>query len=290
MRRACIDIGSNTTRLLVADCTGASLVHVHEERAFNQIGRARSSDGQISEAKIDEVARVVAVQLQRARALGAREVRAVATAAIRGAPNGSSLATAVSNRCGLEVEVLSWEEEARLAFIGVARTLGHLPDGELGVIDVGGGSSELAVGTPPDRVAWSATLPLGSGDLARACLHSDPPAALELAEVRRRVRLALDRLEVPPAAEAAAVGGSAGSLARLVGTWLDEEAFTSSLRLLAGHPAAAVAHRFGLEVERVRLLPAGLLILQGAGERWGLPLLVGQGGLREGVLLESGGD
>jgi exopolyphosphatase/guanosine-5'-triphosphate,3'-diphosphate pyrophosphatase len=188
----------------------------------------------------------------------------------------------------LEVEVLSWKEEARLAFIGVARTLGHRPDGDLGVIDVGGGSSEFAVGTPPDQVSWSATLPLGSGDLARACLASDPPASHELAEARRRVDLALGALEVPPAAEAAAVGGSAGSLARLVGMRLDDEAFTSSLRLLAGHPAATVARRFGLEVERVRLLPAGLLILQGIGERFGMPLLVGRGGLREGVLLETG--
>jgi exopolyphosphatase/guanosine-5'-triphosphate,3'-diphosphate pyrophosphatase len=102
------------------------------------------------------------------------------------------------------------------------------------------------------------------------------------------VDVALDSLDVPPAAEAAAVGGSAGSLARLAGMRLDGEAFTKSLRVLMSHPAAAVAARFGLEVERVRLLPAGLLILQGAGERFGVPLLVGRGGLREGVLLETG--
>lgn len=287
MRRACIDIGSNTTRLLVADCRGDTLIHLHEERAFTQIGRGRLPDGRISQSKIEEVAAVVAGQLRRARDLGALDVRAVATAAIRGAPNGPALAAGVLRTCGLEVEVLSWKEEARLAFIGVARTLDHRPDGNLAVVDVGGGSSELVVGTLPDKVRWSASLPLGSGDLARACLASDPPASHELAEARRRVNLALDALDLPPAAEAAAVGGSAGSLARLAGMRLDADAFTSTLGLLADHPADVLARRFGLEVERVRLLPAGLLILQGAGERFGVPLFVGHGGLREGVLLES---
>jgi exopolyphosphatase / guanosine-5'-triphosphate,3'-diphosphate pyrophosphatase len=288
MRRACIDIGSNTTRLLVADCSDGSLVHIYEERIFTQVGRSRSPDGAISQAKIDEVAKVVAAQLLRARELGAGDVTVVATAAIRAAPNGASLAAGVHRTCGLEVQVLSWKEEARLAFIGVARTLDHQPVGDLAVVDVGGGSSELAVGTPPDRVSWSATVPLGSGDLARACLLSDPPASHELAEAKRRVDSALNAVEVPAAAEAVAVGGNAGSLARLVGTRLDSEAFTRSLLLLASHPAETVAHRLGLEVERVRLMPTGLLILQGAGERFGVPLLVGCGGLREGVLLETG--
>jgi exopolyphosphatase/guanosine-5'-triphosphate,3'-diphosphate pyrophosphatase len=289
MRRACIDIGSNTTRLLVADCHRAALVEVHQERTFTQIGRGRLPDGRISEEKIQEVVGVVEAQLERARGLGASEVRAVATAAIRSAPNGLSLAAAVLERCGLEVEVLSWQEEARLAFTGVSLTLGHQPSGELGVVDVGGGSSELAVGTPPHQVSWSATLPLGSGNLAEACLLSDPPTRHELDEARRRVKTALDALDVPPASEAAAVGGSAGSLARLAGMRLDRQAFSTSLAVLAEHPAAQVAGRFGLEVERVRLLPAGLLILQEAGERFGLPLMVGRGGLREGVLLEASG-
>jgi exopolyphosphatase / guanosine-5'-triphosphate,3'-diphosphate pyrophosphatase len=289
VRRACIDIGSNTTRLLVADCRGDSLVHVHEERAFTHLGLGLLPDGRIVQSKLDEVAGVVEGQLTRARALGAREVRAVATEAVRSAPNGSALAAVVLRRCGLEVEVLSWKEEARLAFIGVARTLTHHCDGDLAVVDVGGGSSELAVGAPPDRVSWSTTVPLGSSALSQAYLPSDPPTNSELAQARVQVDRELESLDVPPAAEVAAVGGSAGSSARLAGTHLDAEAFAGSLRLLAEEPAVSVAGRFGLEVERVRLLPAGLLILQGVAQRFGLPLVVARGGLREGVLLEESG-
>jgi exopolyphosphatase/guanosine-5'-triphosphate,3'-diphosphate pyrophosphatase len=119
-------------------------------------------------------------------------------------------------------------------------------------------------------------------------MPSDPPAAAELGEARRRVANALEAIDVPKPSLAAAVGGSAASLATLVGVVLDQPAFTRCLRLLATEPAAQVAERYGLAVERVRLLPAGLLILQGIGERFGVPLAVGRGGLREGILLEAG--
>lgn len=287
VRRACIDIGSNTTRLLVADCVGMELVDVHQERVFTHIGRGRRPDGTISGEKIEEVANVVADQLRRARELGASEVRAVATAAIRDARNGASLASGVRRRCGIDVEILSWQEEARLAFIGAARTLHINPTADLGVVDVGGGSSELVVGRAPDRISWAASLPLGSAELTNACVFSDPPASGELAAARREVETVLNALEVPRPAQASAVGGSAASLARLAGTPLHEAAFTRSLELLSDHPAEEVARRHGLEAERVRLLPAGLLILQAASRRFGLPLNVARGGLREAILLEG---
>lgn len=287
MRRACIDIGSNTTRLLVADCLGTELVDIHQERVFTHIGRGRRADGSIPPDKIDEVAEVVAEQVERARELGASEVRAVATAAIREAHNGASLAAGIRQRCGIEVEILTWQEEARLAFIGVARMLEPAPAGNLGVVDVGGGSSELVVGTPPDRVSWAASLPLGSAELTHRCLRSDPPGSRELADAMDEVDTVLDALDVPRPVQASAVGGSAASLASLAGTPLDEVAFARALALLSSHPAAEVARRHALEEERVRLLPAGLLILQGASRRFGLPLHVGRGGLREAILFEG---
>jgi exopolyphosphatase/guanosine-5'-triphosphate,3'-diphosphate pyrophosphatase len=288
MRRACIDIGSNTTRLLVADCGADDLSEVHQERAFTRVGRGVAPDGTIAPAKIAEVVDVVAAQLRRAHELGSEQVRGVATAAIRRAANGAALVAAIRGACGLEVDILSGEDEARLAFLGAARTLGHRPSGELGVVDVGGGSSELVVGTAPDRVSWCTSFGVGSGDLADECLHSDPPSTAELAEARSRVDQALRGLHVPHPAEAVAVGGSATSLRRLAGPLLDATAFTRTLRLLGSERAADVALRFTLDLERVRLLPAGLLILQAASELFGAALQIGSGGVREGVLLEGG--
>jgi exopolyphosphatase/guanosine-5'-triphosphate,3'-diphosphate pyrophosphatase len=287
VRRACIDIGSNTTRLLVAECAPGRVLEVHQERAFTRIGRELRSGGTIPQAKIDEVVQVVSAQLQSAHELGAAQVRGVATAAIRRAANGAELTSAVTRACGLQVQILSDTEEARLAFLGAAQTLDHVPTGPLGVVDVGGGSSELVVGRAPDRVSWSVSFGLGSGDLADRYLRSDPPSEDELSGARAEVRQALGGLEVPTPAEAVAVGGSASSLRRLAGPVLDREALTRSLHLLATDPATEVARRFALDLERVRLLPAGLLILQAASELFGTPLQIGRGGVREGVLLEG---
>ncbi len=288
MRRACIDIGSNTTRLLVAECDGRRLLEIHQERAFTRLGRGVFHDGLIPEPKIPEVVEVVAGQLRTARELGAVEVHGVATAAIRRASNGRALLDAIRDHCGLELEVLSGEAEARLAFLGAAATLGHHPHGSLGVVDVGGGSSELVVGTAPDLVGWFASFGVGSGDLAESHLRSDPPAATELAAARVHVAEALEGIEAPQPAEAVAVGGSAASLRRLAGPVLDGDSFARTLGLLGSERASEIARRFALDVERVRLLPAGLLILQAASELFGAPLQVGHGGVREGVLLEAG--
>jgi exopolyphosphatase/guanosine-5'-triphosphate,3'-diphosphate pyrophosphatase len=286
VRRACIDIGSNTTRLLVADCDGERLVEVHQERAFTHVRRALTPSEEIEADKIDEVVAVVTRQLQRARELGADEVLGVATAAVRHATNGDALVAAVRETCGLEVAVLSAEEEARLAFTGAARTLGYAPAGRLGVVDVGGGSSELVVGTAPDRIDWYASLPVGSGQLTDECLPSDPPSAEEIARAGQRISEALEGVQPPPTACVVAVGGSATSLRRIAGPLLDAGAFARVLTLLATERATEVAQRFELDADRVRLLSAGLLILQAAAERFGAPLEVGRGGLREGLLLE----
>jgi exopolyphosphatase / guanosine-5'-triphosphate,3'-diphosphate pyrophosphatase len=287
VRRACIDIGSNTTRLLVAECDGERLLEVRQERAFTHIRRGLGSDGTIAPAKLAEVADVVAGQMRVASELGAADVRAVATAAIRRARNAGALASAIRGSCGLVIEVLSEQEEARLAFIGAARTLGHVPAGQLGVVDVGGGSSELVVGTAPDEVTWSVSFELGSGQLADDCLRSDPPSVEELSMARAKVADALASVDAPRPIEAVAVGGSATSLRRLAGPLLDREAFARSLTLLASERADDIARRFDLDPERARLLPAGLIILQVASELLGAALEVGRGGLREGVLLEA---
>ena len=287
MRRACIDIGSNTTRLLVADVAAGHLREVHQERVFTRISQGLLTGGGISEAKLAEVADVVAEQLRVARALGATEVTALATAAIRRASNRDELSGAVRASCGLEVTVLTEQEEARLAFVGAARTIEGSPNGALGVVDVGGGSSELAVGRAPNRVEWSSSVAVGSGDVADAFLHSDPPSPEELRRARQHVIRAFNGIEAPPTCLAVAVGGSAASLRRLAGELLDDAVFSRTLELLGSTTGDEVARRFGLDRERVRLLPGGLLILQAAAERFRSDLKIGHGGLREGALLEA---
>jgi exopolyphosphatase/guanosine-5'-triphosphate,3'-diphosphate pyrophosphatase len=285
VRRACIDIGSNTTRLLVADCDGVGLEEVHQERAFTQIGRDLRADGTIGPEKIAEVCQVVSEQLRTAHGLGATDVWCVATASIRSASNGAELAAEIGKHCGgLSVQILSGEAEARLAFIGVARTLQTAPPAPLGVVDVGGGSCELVVGDAPESVTWWASLPIGTVELADG-LRGDPPSSAELAHAQRRADEMLSRLQPPEPALAVAVGGSATSLRRLAGPVLDDAAFEQTLDVLASTRADELVRRFALDVQRVRLLPAGVTILRAVSGLLRVPLLIGRGGLREGVLL-----
>jgi exopolyphosphatase/guanosine-5'-triphosphate,3'-diphosphate pyrophosphatase len=289
VRRACVDIGSNTTRLLVAECEGERLHEIHQERAFTRIGRAMSADGLIDPVKIEEVAGIVAAQVSGARAMGCGELHAVATAAVRRAGNREELVGAVREACGVTVRVLSGDEEARLAFLGASGTLEHVPSGTLGVVDVGGGSSELVVGTCADGVSWCESFEVGSGDLADTMLAGEQPSADAIGRARAHVAEVLASLDAPRPAEAVAVGGSATSLRRLAGPLLDDRAFRRAFELIMGESTMSIARRFALDRERVRLLPAALVILEAASRVFGVPLQVARGGLREGVLLQAAG-
>jgi exopolyphosphatase/guanosine-5'-triphosphate,3'-diphosphate pyrophosphatase len=283
---ACIDIGSNTTRLLVAERRNGKLREIVTQRAFTRIGKSLLDGGEIPRAKIDETAEVVATQSRIANEVGAVDCVAVATAAIREAGNRDELAAAVETAGGMPLWILTGEEEARLAFVGATRTLAKPPKGTMAVVDVGGGSTELAIGSANGSVSWSATFRIGSGFLADSYLESDPPAVEELENVRSHVEGTFEGMEPPAADEAVAVGGTATSMRRLVGAELAHETLERGIRVLSQTPIADVAARFELDPERVRLLPAGILVLEALSDRLRLPLRIARGGLREGVLLE----
>ena len=282
----CIDIGSNTTRLLVADAADDRLREVVSQRAFTRLGKSLLSGGSIPPGKVAETAEVVASQTRIAREVGAERVVAVATAAIRNAPNGSELCEAVEGAGGMPLCVLSDREEARLSFVGATRTMTTPAEGTVAVIDVGGGSSELAIGDPDGTMRWSESFRIGSGFLADSYLRSDPPSVAELEAVRRHVDGTFEGLEPPPADSAVAGGGTATSLRRLVGAELAHETLERGIRVLSATAIAEVAARFELDPERVRLLPAGILVLEALSDRLRLPLRIARGGLREGVILE----
>jgi len=289
MRCACVDIGTNTTRLLVADCSDEGLREVLALRAFLRL-RPRPDGTGLGPDVVRRLADLVASHVQLARRQGAARIRVVGTAAIRAAPDRDALCAAVREVCGERVDVLDAGQEAELAFAGAIRTLPTPPpDGVLGVADVGGGSSELVVGTPAGGVSWSASVPLGSGVLTDRHVRADPPAAAELDALRAEVAAGFGRLRPdPPPAAAFAVGGSATSLRRLAGGELTPAVIENALAVLCSSPSEELARRLDLHAKRVRLLPAGLLLLEGAWAAFGgAPLHVANGGLREGVLLRE---
>ena len=194
---ACIDIGSNTTRVLVADVVDGRLREVLQQRAFTRIGKGLKG-GEIPREKIAEVARVVAEQRAIVDQLGCVALRVVATAAIRNADNAAEFTAALRGEGGVDVEVLDGAEEARLAFAGATRTLGEPLAGSVGVVDVGGGSTELAIGTLAGGATWSESFRVGSGLLTDHYRRSDPPSAAELHAMREYAHGVFEGLDLPP--------------------------------------------------------------------------------------------
>ncbi|HVC06746.1 MAG TPA: hypothetical protein VND98_04055 [Solirubrobacterales bacterium] len=283
---AAIDIGSNTTRVLVAEPVDGQLKMVMEQRAYTRINKALDPSGAIFPEKVAEVSEVVATQVRLARELGAEVIRSVATAAVREAPNGEMAARAIAGASGVPVDILSEEQEGRLSFIGATKTLGHPVEGRIGVVDVGGGSTEVILGTVSGGVERVRSWRVGSGVLADELIASDPPSAAEIRKVRDRIEDIFQGVEIEHPAQAVAVGGSATSMRRLVGAVLEYETLERGIRVLSGAPAVEVGRRFELDPQRVRILATGVLVLEKLSELLGQPLQIGKGGLREGVILD----
>jgi exopolyphosphatase/guanosine-5'-triphosphate,3'-diphosphate pyrophosphatase len=284
---AAVDIGSNTTRVLVAEPQEGQLRKVMEQRAYTRFDKDSKRKGKVTDEKTAELAAVVDTQVRLARELGAEAIRVVATAAIRESKNADAVAAEIGDVAGVPVEVIDEKEEGRLAFLGATKTLGHPVEGDIGVVDVGGGSSEIILGTVEDGVREVLSFKIGSGAVAEEFLTNDPPAPAEIRALRDYLAEFFEDVAVDPRpAQAVAVGGSATSLRTLVGAVLEYETLERAVRVLAGDPIAEVAKRFELDPRRVRILPAGVLILEKFSELLGQPLQIGKGGLREGVILD----
>jgi exopolyphosphatase/guanosine-5'-triphosphate,3'-diphosphate pyrophosphatase len=229
---------------------------------------------------------VVGTQVKLAEELGAEVIKVVATAAIREAKNRDKVVKGIEESASVEVQVLDEEEEGRLAFLGATKSLGHPVEGSITVVDVGGGSSEVIYGTTAEGVTEVKSFKIGSGSLTEDHLESDPPSASEIRALRDHIGDFFEKVELDSPDQAVAVGGSATSLRTLVGAVLEYETLERAVRVLSSDEIAAVAKRFELDPRRVKLLPAGVLLLEKLSDLLGQPLQIGKGGLREGVILE----
>jgi exopolyphosphatase/guanosine-5'-triphosphate,3'-diphosphate pyrophosphatase len=283
---AAIDIGSNTTRVLVAEPRKGQLRTVMEQRGYTRINKSARTNGAIKKEKVAEIADTVATQVRLAEEVGAEAIKTVATAAIREADNRDEVVAEIESAAGVEIEVLSEHEEGRLAFIGATKTLGHRASGQIAVVDVGGGSTEVITGTIDRGVDEVRSFSIGSGLLADSFLSSDPPTPSELRAVREHIAEFFEGEDFTEPEQAVAVGGSATSLRKVVGAVLEYETLERAMRIFATDEVGDVARRFELDPTRVRILPTGVLLLEKVSELLGQPLQIGKGGLREGVILD----
>jgi len=282
MRVAVVDVGSNTIRMLVASANGGAVAPVVERKARIGLGAEVELTGRISREKLAEASAAVAACTAEARAMGCNRIEIVAASPGRQATNAGELIRVLARAGRAPVRVLSQDEEAELAFDG-AVACGAPTDETVAVCDIGGGSTQIAFGTPDAGPVWLRSVDLGSLRLTVRRLGDDPPGKKALAAARAEVREAFAGVTVPLPKTALVVGGTARALRKLVGGTLGEDELRDALRTLRKRPSADVAADLGIDPGRARTLAAGGLIAAELHRRLGIPLEVASGGIREGL-------
>jgi exopolyphosphatase/guanosine-5'-triphosphate,3'-diphosphate pyrophosphatase len=217
MRVGVVDIGTNSTRLLVAEVDGGALTELDRRTTVTRLGEGLEASGRLSDAAMARVSDALAGYREAIDELGAVRVVAVATSAMRDAANGPEFRDEIERRFGLDAHTISGDEEARLTFLGA--TSGRDAGAATLVIDIGGGSTEFVVGHPGGDPEFHVSTRMGSVRHTERHLHSDPPTAAELAALAADARSIVEA-DVPADVRASvdagiAVAGTATSLAAI---------------------------------------------------------------------------
>jgi exopolyphosphatase/guanosine-5'-triphosphate,3'-diphosphate pyrophosphatase len=279
MRIGVVDVGSNTIRLLVARLEGGELLPVTKARVRLSLGEEIERTGEVSDTSILAAERAVAKLCALARRQAVESLDVFLTAPGRQSGNAEQIVASLARAARHPVRVLSTDEEGRLAYGGAVATADISLPKTIAVCDVGGASTEIAVGSPRTAPVWVSSVDLGS---VRLTARVDG-----LAAARREAARAFAAVAPPPVEAALAVGGSARATRRLVGPWLGEAELAEALRVVETRPAREIARRFRVDRARARILPAGVALLAEVQSRLGVPLHVCDGGIREGAVLSS---
>ncbi|MFE9453733.1 Ppx/GppA family phosphatase [Streptomyces sp. NPDC006739] len=308
MRVSVVDAGSNTVRLVVADAEGGVPLPVHTVKWKLRLSEQVRPDGSIADEAVERLVRAVAAAGSAAQRWNAAGPLAFATAVVRNAPNRHEVLQRVGAETGIRMCTLPGETEAELTFLAARRWLGWHA-GPLALLDIGGGSLEVAFGRGrlPD---FAASLPLGANRLTQEFLDlQDPPGQPELRALRRKVRHQLRdvaaRIRWEGPRTAAVTSRTFQQLARLCGSApgrhgpfvrreLLRKDLREAVRTLAALPAAERAQLPGISAPRARQSLAGAVVGHTALKLMGLRrVVVCPWAIREGVLLryiEDGAD
>lgn len=276
MRIGVIDVGSNTTRLLVASAGPDGLVPLEKEKVRLSLGEEIERYGAVSAVHLAAAAKAVREMAAVARRKRVVSLDVFLTAPGRQAGNAGELVAALSRAAGVPARVLAKEEEGSLAYRGAVLSAGIPLPSRIAACDVGGASTEIAAGSPDGEPDWIESVDLGSVRLTAR----DGDMTTEARQAFRSVE--------PPVVEAAlVVGGSARAARRLVGEELGGKELAEAMRLVETCSPREIARRFGIDRARAEILPAGVILLAEVQRRLGVPLHVCSGGIREGAVLAS---
>jgi exopolyphosphatase/guanosine-5'-triphosphate,3'-diphosphate pyrophosphatase len=301
MRLGVLDVGSNTVHLLVVDAhPGARPLPAHSHKAELRLAQLLDEGGAIGSDGVDRLVAVIHEALRAAEDKGVEDLLPFATSAVREAGNADDVLARVQAETGVALQVLSGAEEARLTFLAARRWFGWSA-GKLLVLDIGGGSLEIAYGIDEEPDA-AVSLPLGAGRLTAAWLPGDPPDPEDVRALRRHVRTEIartigefSRFGVPD--HVVATSKTFKQLARLAGAarsteglYVQRELKRESLEVwvsrLSGMTNDERCELPGVSDGRAGQLLAGALVAEGAMDLFGVERLeICPWALREGVIL-----
>jgi hypothetical protein len=290
---AAIDIGSNTVHLIVAATDGTRLTVLADDSIFVRLADGVWNQGFIPDERVLATAQAMLHLRGVARAYGAEQIAVVATEVARTARNTHSLLSVVEGTTGLTPLVLSGMDEALLTFRGVTQGR-HLP-ASVAVADLGGGSLEVII-AELGHGAWRTSLPIGSAFMHDRFTPHDPPHPVEVSALNSYLAEKLSGIpRLSHVEELLVSGGTVNALMRLVqqaqgratgDLSLRRRDLDHALQLMLEQPAALIAARYRLRIERARLLPTGAIILAALLDHLRLPgIVVSAAGIREGVIL-----
>ena len=274
-RVAAVDLGTNSTRLLVADVVDGGIADLARETRVTRLGEGVDERRRLLPVPITRVRNTLTDYRRTAEQLGAERTLAIATSAVRDADNGEAFLGEVEWSYGFVTRLLSGHDEALLTYRGV--TAGRAVGAGTVIVDVGGGSTELIAGEP-DGVRWHDSLDIGSVRLTERFLPSDPPAEDELAACAAAVRALLAE-RVPDeirerTTSAVGVAGTITTLAALAEeSSLTMEALSEQLERLARLPVAERRNVQSLDPERAPVIVAGAVIARETLAFFGLDTL-----------------
>jgi exopolyphosphatase/guanosine-5'-triphosphate,3'-diphosphate pyrophosphatase len=280
-RVAVIDVGTNSARLLVADVGDGKVSPVERRSTVTRLGRGVDLSGRLSAEAIEDACAAIGEYVASLQELGAESVDAIATSAVRDAENGSAFVAELRERFALSARVLDGEEEARLTYLGA--TSERTATVPTLVIDIGGGSTELIVGTGTET-SFHTSLQLGVVRHSERHVVSDPPTAIELEALAGDVRGLIEGAvgDGVTAAAGIAVAGTPTSLAavemelepydpaRVHGHVLSLRSIQRMLSQLASTPLAERVKIPGMHPDRAPTIVAGVVILVETMRAFGL--------------------
>ncbi len=296
-----IDIGTNSVRSIVVEVpVGGAHRVIDDEKEMTRLGQGLDATGMLDPAAIERTVAALKAMMDIGRTIGVTEVRAIATEAVRRASNGEEFVQRLREDAGLEVEIISAEEEGRLVWLSASALVKEVPSSV--IVDVGGGSVEVvqAIGAEPVSIV---SLRLGARVLTERFIAEDPPSDTSFKKLKRHVRRTLRECVAPLEPGVAVLvgsGGTATTIAALAaglrgqryeslqGLEVSRPEIMQLLGILSHSDVAERAALPGMPPDRVDIVLAGVLVLAEVMKLFNASsILVNARGIREGIVLDT---